>query len=178
MTDPLFEVDLGSLSSKQREVRFLADDATRAEIAARLGLLAVSRFELTASLHRVGKKGEVAFTGQVDASVTQECVVTLEPVEATPRAELQIRLVPQALHDPDLDAEIDPDDKDFELIDGDRVDLGDLAVQYLALELDPYPRKALSDDDAARLGVGAGDSEPDMQRPNPFAVLQQLKDKA
>jgi hypothetical protein len=55
---------------------------------------------------------------------------------------------------------------DVELVDDGAIDIGELAVQYLSLSLDPYPRKP----DASWPATGA-EAEP----ASPFAVLRGLK---
>ncbi len=182
MTQSLFTLDLEDLSGTERTIRFAADEADREVIAERLDLQAVARFELGGVIRRLGSKGDAILTGTVSADVTQTCVVTLDPIEATASADIHVRLIHAGSMEFGRDVEIDLDDEDVELIEGDTVDLGDIAVQYLAMSLDPYPRKPVSLAEAAKLGLADAaevEAESDVSgRKNPFAVLQQLKDKA
>lgn len=60
-----------------------------------------------------------------------------------------------------------------EPIINNEIDLGEVAAQFLGLALDDYPRGENEDE-------GAGDYieiNPEDTKPNPFAVLAQLKDK-
>ena len=88
-------------------------------------------------------------TGAVDAEVTQICVVSLEPFAATIDEPVEVRFAPAAEASAarrggesgdeasfDLDGEDEPDP----IVEG-RIDLGALAAEFLALGLDPYPRK-------------------------------------
>lgn len=110
--------------------------------------------------------------GQLGATVVQTCVVTLDPV--TTRVDQAVRRIflPEAapraaeiLVDPAEDDEIEPL--------GDRIDLGLVATEALALALPAYPRKP-----GARLaaGIGPGD-DPAEDVVKPFAALAALRDK-
>jgi len=168
MTRMLYPADLSALTGTTRSVRFVADEADRAEIADRLRIVAIGRFELDGTLRRRGKDGAL-FEGHVIADVTQSCVVTLEPVEDHIETSFSVTLMPETAVKHAREVEIDLEDEDFELVEGDTADLGDLAVQYLALELNPYPRAP---------GAETLQEPEETPRRNPFEVLRQLKDKA
>ncbi len=153
-----------------------AFDAAPAEceaIAADLGFPAV------ASLHadlRVTPRagGQFDVTGKVEAVLTQVCVATLEPFESTVRQDVAIRFAPpksaEALGsartaDIDLDA---PEDDPDPIVDN-AIDLGAVALEFVVLGCDPYPKKPgvhFSD-------VSSGEEEQDR---SPFAALGRLKD--
>ncbi len=76
-----FEANVARLPHKGMPVVIEADDAQRARLAADHGLLSVEswRAEL---LVEPWKRNGVKVSGEVEADITQQCVVTLEPVEA------------------------------------------------------------------------------------------------
>lgn len=113
----------------------------------------------------------ISVRGRISADVTQECSVTLKPVANTVNAEF----VEIFTLDPEKTArevEIDVNDTDPpEPIIGDEIDLGALASEHLALNLDPYPRgpdAQFLDTVSEANGVGNTVS-------GPFAALQVLK---
>ena len=65
-------------AAQGREIAVEADAAARERIAARLGLIALDHFALTANLRAVA--GGVAATGEVKAAVVQACAATALPV--------------------------------------------------------------------------------------------------
>ena len=83
-------------------------------------------------------------SGEVTASVEQACVVTLDPVAEEVREQVEVTFLPPSeIVEPegeeiaiDVEAEDPP-----EAIDGPTVDLGILAAEFVAIGLDPYPRK-------------------------------------
>ncbi len=156
-----------------------ASEAERAALADAMSLPAIgslkARFELR---RRAG--GRVVVEGQVDADVTQTCVVTLEGFETRVRHEVEMVFSPavpdetvrsrrgdfevQAMRPvPGSDDQADPPDP---IVD-DAVDLGAIAAEFLALALDPYPRKP---------GVAFEDVvDPRDDEPSAFAALERLK---
>lgn len=127
-----------------------ADAAECRAVAARLDLVAVSRLAAQATLQR-RNDGAIVVAGRVEARVTQVSVVSLEAFESDAAETFTTVFVPPG-GEADLEVEIDPtEEEDIETLEGTSIDLGELAVQYLSLALDPYPRapgEALSGDDA------------------------------
>ncbi|TPE51473.1 DUF177 domain-containing protein [Amaricoccus solimangrovi] len=114
-------------------------------------------------------RGGWRLEGKLGATVTQNCVVTLDPV--TTRVDQGVRRVylpdaapaaAEVILSPDDDEEVDPLPE--------RLDIGLVALEALALALPAYPRKegaALAD-----TGFAAEDEEV-----KPFAALAALRDK-
>lgn len=178
-----FPVDVTSLPPVGRHYAIKADEAARARVAMRLGLQDVSA--LTASFELMPRAGGlVKVTGSVEASVTQTCVVTLAPLPAAVKEGVEVTfstfpLKPapksKAAKAEDDDEELlalGEDDPPEEALDG-LVDLGELAVEYMALGLEPYPRAPGASFEGS---VWAGKGEK-AQAESPFAVLAQLKKK-
>jgi uncharacterized metal-binding protein YceD (DUF177 family) len=145
-----------------------ADEAERAGLAAQLGLPAIARLSASLTVTPSGRDG-LAVDGTVSARLTQVCVASSDEFDSDVVAPVEIRFSPDG-RDPDAEIDledlIDPDAEDppDRLADG-RIDLGVIAGEFLALALDPYPRKP-----------GATFDEPaDEPDPSPFAALAALK---
>ena len=136
-----------------------ATEAECAAVARRLAIPAVTslscRFKLS---RRPDDPASVEAELELNASVVQICVVTLEPFESPLRESARVRFVPGG---PEL-IDDDPESEDEIPYDGCVIDLGEAAVEQLALALDPFPRRF-----AASLPDSAGESFD-----NPFAALQ------
>jgi hypothetical protein len=108
-------------------------------------------------------------TGEVKACVRQTCVFSGEefdsdvaaPVNAVFADDDRLPVPTKKEIERSLDDEDPP-----EPLDGGAIDLGALAVEFLALALDPFPKKPGATFDAPV-------QEPDV---GPFAVLAALKD--
>jgi uncharacterized metal-binding protein YceD (DUF177 family) len=144
-----------------------ADEATRASVAKAANLPGVSRLEAAFDVTRHGAD-DLRVTGQVSATITQICVVTLEPMTSEIDERVDLVFSPSVEpREPDLDEEdlAVALDEPEPLVNG-TVDLGALAVEFLLLGIDPYPRKP----DAVFEAPVAEDA-----RAHPFAALAALK---
>ena len=142
-----------------------ATAAECASVATELALLGCARIEARYRIQARGK-GHYMLVGTVEADVTQECVVTVEPVEARVSYPIEIEFVPDAeamvsdLVDPFANVE-------YESIDNGRLAVGRVIIEELASRLDPYPRRPDTEfdwKDAADTGQSG-----------PFAALGKLK---
>lgn len=176
-TSPVsYPVHVARLPKKGMAVQVEADDAARESLAQVHGLRSVERFR--ADLDVVGwKKGGIRVTGRVRADIVQNCIVTLDPVEERIDEEVAALFLPEgsALATPRTNAEgemiLEAEGEDGpELFSGDTVDVGQLAEEFFALAINPYPRKA-----GVQLDTGAEDA--DEKRGPLFEKLQSLKGK-
>ncbi|MCB9983148.1 MAG: DUF177 domain-containing protein [Rhodospirillales bacterium] len=182
----LFDVE--EMNRAEVTMTISPDDAARARLAQRLGVMAVEALEADIRVSHHG--GEVSYylQGRIRADITQECVVTLEPIQshieddfeawfADPEAAVSIA---KARHEklnekghgelPILEEKDDPE----ALIDG-KIDLGELVTQYLSLSINPYPHAEGVEyqELQAKMAVDEG---ADLVK-NPFAALKDWKDK-
>lgn len=198
------------------DVKRTATADERQALAQSFGLPAIHSLDATFRLSGTAKR--VKLRGEVRARVEQICVVTLEPFESDVTEEIEVDFaaerprrdtddwgeeadIPRARSDrsnasrrkpePEnrvADLRVPETDPPDAIVDG-HIDLGSLAAEFLALGLDPYPRKpgvafALGDDDMddAIAGEPAAHGEPanpmeKAGKPSPFAKLAQLKTK-
>lgn len=145
-TPPPFSRPFGvvELPPGGRAVSIEASEAERAVVAGLYKVPAVLALGALFEVRRFGQAG-AEVRGEVRARLTQTCVVTGEEFDSDVAAPVEIRFSPDGV-DPnsavDVETLLDPDAEDPpDLLVGGRIDLGDIAVEFLALELDPYPRK-------------------------------------
>ena len=144
-------------------VRLEADDAVRASVARGLGLECVDSLVADFEVHPWLDGVEVE--GQVTAAVGRICGVSLDPFIEMVEEPVLVRLLPPgSVHLPStLEAPVDaplPEAYPPEAGTAAGPDLAALAVETLALGLDPYPRKPgavfeTSPDSAAGSAFGA-----------------------
>ncbi|MCW2275988.1 DUF177 domain-containing protein [Rhodoblastus acidophilus] len=171
-------VAVESVGEAGSNVRFSATPAECERLAQLDELVALRDLTVEAQLTRRGREGLFA-RGRVTAVVTQTCVVTLDLFETQVDEPFEIAFAPEAEAKAayeramaELEAATDkarllaeqPDPPD-PIIDG-RIDLGALACEFLALGLDPYPRKP-----GAAFEGHAEEDEP----ASPFAALSKMK---
>lgn len=125
--------DVGSMTRVQT-IEALPDERTA--LTRRFGLIDLEALTAAITLRR--EAAGIRVTGTINARGNQPCVATAEPVPFLldePIALLLVAARPEGdeieLAEPDLDTEV---------LDGDIIDMGEIAAQALALALDPYPR--------------------------------------
>lgn len=174
MTPPEFSriQNIGTLPSGRTSVSLAASADECKRLAARLDLIALAALAAEFELTRFAGE-RVLVTGTVTARVTRRCSVTLEEFSADLVEPVRAGYAPDGV---DYDAPVDlaalveeTEDPPEKLIDG-RIDLGELAVQHLALALDPFPRAPGAEWDGAMAPDEAGAE-------NPFAMLTQWRDR-
>ncbi len=145
-------------------------EAEAPALARLLGARSVRKLRFSGQLTPLGEGWQL--DGQLAATVIQTCVVSLDPV--TTRIDQPVRraFVPETAAS-QAEVVLTPDeDDDIEPL-GDRIDLGLVAIEALALALPPYPRKP-----GAALGLEAGGVAPiDESELKPFAALAALRGK-
>ena len=138
------------------------DAAVRSRIAEALDLASLDAF--VAEMTVTPSPGGWKLTGRVKASLAQTCGVTLEPLPVEIDAPFTVSLAEQTEEDSD-EIVITLEDESPDPVEGGQVDLGQYAVEQLALMLDPFPRKP-----------GAEFVQPpEPAEISPFAVLRQLR---
>lgn len=157
-----FAVHVARLPQKGLPVAIEADMAQRQALATGHGLLSVERYR-TDLVVAPWKRHGVRVSGRVEADITQECVVTLEPLAAHIAEDVEGLFLPDDSKLGRLGFEEGgeivlaaegPDSP--ETFHGDSIDVGALAEQFFGLAIDPYPRKP-----GASLEPDAGDDSQD-----------------
>ncbi|WP_433956611.1 YceD family protein [Brevundimonas diminuta] len=160
-SDPVRLHQIGASLSRRLE----PDAEARQRIARALNLKSLDRFE--ADLEVTATVSGWRLTGRVVADAVQSCVLTLEPLPVHVDDQFEINLVEAVDTAPSDEGEIDLelDDDSPDVVENGQIDLGQYAVEQLALHLDPYPRK-----DGAVF-----EQPPEPGEISPFGVLRALK---
>ena len=164
-------VTIESLADEELSREIEADADERAALAKRFGLLALDRLTATVRVKRLRGRS-IGVEGSFVADVVQSCVVTLEPVASHIAEDFAVTFAPAAEIGEGAELDLSPWAEDLpEPLEGDSIDIGETVAQFLALALDPYPR---------RQGVAFEASDfpgltPEEPRTGPFAALATLR---
>ena len=146
-----------------------ATPGERAALAQQNGLADIAKLAATFVLKRSGKG--VRVVGTVHAEVTQTCVVSVEPFPVTIDEPVDVRFAQETRDRPGRAAPevvaLDVEDAPDPIVDG-KVDLGALAAEFMALSLDPYPRKP---------GAEFAPPPEEAPAPSPFDALAEIARK-
>jgi len=165
------------LPNKGKFIKLEASAPELLAIADRLGLVALNLFKGELQLKpEIGR--QISLSGPIRAEIVQNCVITGVPLTTT----LDFELNRMFSEDADPFAGLNTDDEDEDIIDPEIdepdpiidgiIDVGEQAVEELALNIPPYPRAP---------GASISDIAPDLPSEelveNPFAALAALKDR-
>jgi hypothetical protein len=156
------------------EIRLYANETECAALADDYGLVAVQTFEADFHVRKQGPE-KYKVSGVLHALVTQTCGISLEPFETLVSAPVDVdfALPGQPLGEPasrkmtagGAATFAGPQDCPDPIING-QIDLGALAAEFLALNLDLYPRKPGVTFEDTNVGGEASGTD------SPFAVLR------
>ena len=158
-------VDVMNIPPRGQEVHVEATAEECAALAADFGLPGIRR--LSGDYRLTNSAKGVHVTGLVKASITQICVVTLEPFDSDVEEEVEVDFAEPAGMPAEPPTDINEYEPPDEIVNG-QVDLGALTSEFLVLGLDPYPRKP---------GVDFEYRDPADGKDSPFAALGNLKPK-
>lgn len=164
-------IRVDSMPPHGRDLQLELSAEDRDTLARHLDIVSVERAAV--KLHAMRFRGGFRVTGRLTADVTQQSVVSLEPVPQhisepvdrvfLPGGEKTFAGPANAEIFVDLEGEDLPDH-----FEGNEADLSDLVLEVLALALDPYPRAP-----GEEANLPQGDAEAEKE--HPFAALGKLK---
>lgn len=172
-----YKVKVGHVSSNAVTVNAEADPRERVELAKAWKVESVEALNAELQINRWKRDG-IRVKGKVTAQLTQACVVTLDPIKAVIEEEFEQIFVPEGsklarvVSSTAAEMVLDPDGPDApETFSGDTLDIGPIVSEFVALAIDPYPRKEgveFTDH------IEMTDDEAD-KRPSSFAALKDWK---
>ncbi|NBX65813.1 MAG: DUF177 domain-containing protein [Proteobacteria bacterium] len=161
-------------------------------LAKRYAVLTVDSLTGYATLIRENDGMTISATGHFKAQVTQACVTTLEPVQDTIEEDFEAWFLDESQAksfkkakklraDADIEDPFNGDEDEETMMASERdepepvtngqVDVGELVAQYVSLAINPYPHSEKAK------AMKPLDEVQEPEKPNPFAVLKELKSK-
>jgi len=134
MSSLTFSVQIETLTLKPHSFHLIATLEEQSIIAKRLNLQSIGRLEAQGEIQ---KKDHIYVSGTVIADVTQLCVRTLVPLPQHLEVEINEVFTPvpeETQEEIELEAE-----ELTEPLQGNILDLGEVVIQLLSLNIDPYP---------------------------------------
>lgn len=145
------------------------------QVAEELGILGLKKLRFTGEVSAEGKE-DWRLDGHLGATVTQACVVTLEPVNTRIEEDVARRFLANWPPPEEKGEEVEmPEDETIDPL-GDQIDLWAVMTEALALALPAYPRadQAELETDSA---IPPGADPIEEEETKPFAALADLKKK-
>lgn len=177
--DPIPEfsriVATDGIGTKEHSFVLEADANERSALAKRFDLIAFdglsAQMSLSRCLARDGSGIVLRVVFNIDAAVVQRCVVSLDPVAARiNEIGLVVEFRPSGVQEPEAEVDFAAEAVDSpEIMIDERIDLGELVAEHLALALDPYPR---AEGAASEIADLPSDSDTIEEDEHPFAALR------
>lgn len=161
-------IDTTRLPAKGETVEIQANDAQKRALEQRLGLEKIDSFCVSA-LVRPLNRHQVRATGTVKGKITQTCVVSLQPFDAEVADSFNVLFEepnPADLNVNEIDLDMSDAEEDVDVLENNKIDLGEVAVEYFSLALDPFPHAP---------DAQFSDKIDDEPRKNAFSALEKLK---
>jgi len=162
-------VETARLKRDEQRFEIAANKAEREALAKRFDLLALGSLNADVRLGQI-PGGLIRLTAELVADVTQECVVTLAPVQSRVAESFSV------LYGDGGEAQevnLDGAAETIEPIENGIIDIGEAVAQQLSLALDPFPHAP-----GAVPPVPAETAKPAAEGPpSPFQVLASWKKK-
>jgi uncharacterized metal-binding protein YceD (DUF177 family) len=169
-------VSLADLKEEPSRYHVVATEAERAALAQRFGLRGLSAMEADVAVARLHGGAALRVEGRIRADLTQDCVVSLEPVQQhiDDKFTLDFGETADVLDTETGELVLSADQDAPEPMPSGELDLGELLAEHLALAIDPYPRKPgiALDQVLQSNGITLEGAQQ-----SPFAVLSGLKNK-
>jgi hypothetical protein len=117
-------------------------------------------------------EGRFLMRGEIEADVTQACIVTLDPLPAhlADRFTVELRPADDVGHDDEAGERAILGGEDVEPIEDRRIEAGRIVFEHISAALDPYPRKP-----GAEFDWRDPKAEEDAKAGGAFAALAKLK---
>ncbi|PWG02392.1 YceD family protein [Sphingosinicella humi] len=168
-------VRIDTLGDAARTMEIAADAPERAALAERFDLAAIDRLFARLSMSRKGDR--IAANGTLQAAVTQNCVVTGNPVPAEIEEPFALEFRPQPATGAEEEIELGEAEMDVIFYDGAMIDVGEAVAETLSLALEPYPRSPEAEAALDAAGIkdetqAAREEAEAKEKRSPFAVLR------
>ena len=163
-----YPLKIEDINQGEQTYKLRANKAQLETLSEILQIPAVNYFEADIKLTFQKKKGILDVSGEVRAGLTLISVISLDEFNKDYKSNFSLTYDTNATYEQirEMDEDIEDDIPDI-VIDG-KIDLGDIAIEQLALVMEDHPRK----DGEEFISVIEDDSPV---RENPFAVLSKLK---
>lgn len=157
-------------TKKQTHFAYRPDSNERAKIAQALGLLGLKKLSFEGVIAPFGRR-DWRLSATLGASISQECVVTLQPVNTRIDASVE-RAFHKELAEPKGDEFEMPDDDTVEEL-GEYIDPYQIMQEALVIEMPDYPRVAAAEIEESVFTEPGKDAMTD-EDAKPFASLAAL----
>lgn len=168
-----------SLEKKPTKFSLVASETDKAALVERFGLVSLESLSAEVDVSNKGAGNGVLVSGHLKATFVQRCVASLGDVPEVLDTAFELLLVEpeMALRMDEEESYLDPEAPDYDALEGDDIEVGEIVTQTFSISMNPYPRAeggAVSAPKSPNITI----NKAELEKPNPFAALSKLKDKS
>jgi len=163
-----YPLKIEDMGQGEQTYKISANKAQLLTLAEILQVPAVNNFAADISLMFQKKRGILNVTGVVRANLKLISVISLEPFTKDYTAEFSLTYDTNAEYEDIYSDDDDINEDQPDIVIGGKIDLGDIAIEQIALLMEDHPRK-----EGETFEAVIEDNEP--IKNNPFAALAKLK---
>ena len=132
-------MNIYNLGVEPKILNFTALDDELINLAQRFKIDKLKSFEVSCQMSHNFVRGSVLLEVLLSASITQSCAITLHPIDQHIRETVFIELFRDGVLS-DTTSIFDEGPEQIEVANDGSIDIGEVFVQYLSLEINPYPK--------------------------------------
>lgn len=163
-----YPLQIDELGQGEQNYKLKADKAQLETLTEILQVPAVNSFEAELKLRFQKKRGILEVYGLVKANLSLVSVISLEPFDKDYSSEFKIVYDTNAKYEDIYGKDDDIEEDVPDIVYDGKIDLGDIAIEQIALVMEDHPRK-----EGEEFNAVIDDAEP--IKNNPFAALAKLK---
>ncbi len=177
--DLTFSLKASELDTKGVEILIEASSEECSALAERFGIVSIDNLSANLTVKAKTEFDGVLVAGNIKASLAQTCTVSLQDVPEAIDEEFSLLLVsPEVANNMDDDeAYLDENAPEYDALESDIVEVGEVVAQTLGITMNQYPRA-----EGFEMSVSGNQNvsvnEGELEKPNPFADLAKLKDQS
>ncbi|MBR1648116.1 MAG: DUF177 domain-containing protein [Alphaproteobacteria bacterium] len=161
---------VAEIPQKEQHYHIIADEKQKKSLAHILKIPEVRELKADFNLKSDYKTSLLYINGHISSALVLQSVITLENFSKNYDFDFELVFDTRATLDTQKEEGKEWDDNTPEIVIGGMIDLGDIAVEQIALRLDDYPRQ-----DGEEFNFKSEFDDNDIKKENPFAVLASLK---
>lgn len=178
--DLSLNVSRSEVNQDEKRFKVVATDAELSALVERFKIVSIESLSADVSLFSAREREAIIVSGNVSATLKQQCIVSLVAVDEVIDEAFELMLVsPEVANQFDEDeVYLDTDAPDYDALEeGEHIALGEIVAQTLSVMMNPYPRNAEAELEGISNSAVTVNAELE-KKPNPFAALSKLNDES
>ncbi|MFV0322227.1 MAG: DUF177 domain-containing protein [Alphaproteobacteria bacterium] len=171
-----WQINIAPNDKQPKIFEFALEPSQYSQVANWLNIVAIKKLSAKITVQRNHAQKAVV-KGKINTNLVQSCIISLEDISENLNIIFERHLtdniiLPDSLNEEDWENL----DDEQELWDGKNINLGEIILEEILINKNPYPRKkGVSFDESNSVETTFNIKEDEVKTDNPFAILKDLK---